>query len=361
MIAVVLVGGKGTRLRPLTLSCPKPMLPIAGVPMLERVLAYLKGHGVTRAVLSLGYQPDAFLRAYPDDVIAGLPVSYAIESQPLDTGGGIAFAAASAGIEEAFLAVNGDILTDADLGALIDFHRAGDALATIGLTPVEDPSAYGVVVTEEPRQGKVVSFIEKPPRQEAPTNMINAGIYVLEPEVFAGLQPSSAVSIERTIFPDLARRGRLLAMSSPAYWIDTGTPAKYLEAQMDLLHGRRGDQLALGAVESRPGIHELGPTQLWGECKSPVLAGVGASSAPTALVSSSILGSRVTVGPTARVVGSVVLDGAVIEAGAVVEDSIIGPGARVLTGVRVEGPVIVGPDAVVSDLVSGRGELSDRG
>lgn len=166
MRAVVLVGGEGTRLRPLTLTAPKQMLPIVEEPMIERVVGHLADHGMGDAVLSLGYRPDAFIDAYPDGTIAGVRLTYAVEPSPLDTAGAIRFAAAHAGIDETFVVVNGDVLTDSDLSGLVAFHRERGAEATISLTPVEDPSAFGVVPTDD--QGRVEAFIEKPPATRRP-------------------------------------------------------------------------------------------------------------------------------------------------------------------------------------------------
>ncbi|MGH9079194.1 MAG: nucleotidyltransferase family protein, partial [Acidimicrobiales bacterium] len=212
MRAVVLVGGEGTRLRPLTLTTPKQMLPIVEEPMIERVVGRLAEHGIEDAVLSLGYRPDAFIDAYPDGAIAGVSVTYAVEPTALDTAGAIRFATAFAGIDETFVVVNGDVLTDADLSGLVDFHRQHGAEATIRLTPVEDPSAFGVVPTDD--QGRVEAFIEKPSRDEAPTNLINAGAYVFEPTVLDRIPRERRVSIERETFPALVEEGTLYAEGS---------------------------------------------------------------------------------------------------------------------------------------------------
>ena len=196
---MVLVGGEGTRLRPLTLTTPKQMLPVGGRPMIERVLGHLARHGIDEVVLSLGYRPDAFLDAYPDGRCAGVELIYAVEATPLDTAGAIRFAARFAGIDETFVVVNGDVLTGARRDGLVAFHRERGAEATMALTPVEDPSAFGVVPTDE--EGRVMAFIEKPPPGEAPTNLINAGTYVLEPSVLARIPEGRRVSIERETFP----------------------------------------------------------------------------------------------------------------------------------------------------------------
>ena len=181
MRAVVLVGGFGTRLRPLTFTTPKQMLPIIHRPMIEHVLEHLSAHGITDAVLSMGYRPDAFADAYPDGECAGVKVHYAVEPEPLDTAGAIRFAALHAGIADRFVVVNGDVLTDLDLTALVAFHDAHHGEGTIALHQVQDPSAYGVVPTDD--DGRVLAFVEKPAPGEAPTDLINAGTYVLEPAV----------------------------------------------------------------------------------------------------------------------------------------------------------------------------------
>ena len=174
MRAVVLVGGFGTRLRPLTLTTPKQMLQVADRPMLEWVLGHLAVHGVDDVVLSLGYKPDAFLDAYPDDRCAGVHLSYAVEPEPLDTAGAIGFAARSAGIDERFLVVNGDVLTDIDLAQIVAFHEEREAMATIGLVAVENPLEFGIVITRE--DGSIERFLEKPTWGQVFSDTINAGI-----------------------------------------------------------------------------------------------------------------------------------------------------------------------------------------
>ncbi len=254
MKAVVLVGGEGTRLRPLTLSAPKQMLPIVGVPMIERVLGHLARHGVDEAVLSLGYLPDAFMEAYPDGRAAGIRLFYAVEPEPLDTAGAVRFAATLAGIAETFVVVNGDVLTDLDLTSLVAFHRERRAEGTIALHPVADPSAFGVVPTDE--EGRVTAFVEKPPRDEAPTNEINAGTYVLEASVLARIPEGGRVSIERETFPTMVRDRCLFARSDESYWLDTGTPAAYLDANFDYLNGAARPDRRARAGGPRPiGLH----------------------------------------------------------------------------------------------------------
>ena len=314
----MLVGGFGTRLRPLTLSTPKQMLPVGNRPMLERVVEHLAGHGVDRAVLSLGYRPDAFRDAYPDGTCAGVELHYAVEPEPRDTAGAIRFAADDAGITERFLVVNGDVLTDLDVTELVARHEAVGAEATLALHRVEDPSAFGVVPTEP--DGRVVAFIEKPPRDEAPTDLINAGTYVLEPSVLARIEPDVPVNVERVTFPAIAADRALYAFDGDTYWIDAGTPATLLQANLDLLTDRRG------APED--GVH------------------------PEARVEGSVtrswIGAGAVVREGAHVEGALVLPGAVVDRRAVVRDAIIGPGALVGEGATVDDGSVLGDDVRIA-------------
>ena len=345
MRAVVLVGGEGTRLRPLTWTTPKQMLPVVEVPMIERVLGHLGGHGVESVVLSLGYRPDAFLAAYPDGRCAGLEVTYAVEPSPMDTAGGIRFAARHAGIDESFIVVNGDVLADIDLTELIDFHRRRGAEATISLTPVDDPSAFGVVPTDA--EGRVQAFIEKPARDEAPTNMINAGFYVLEASVLDRIPPDRKVNIERETFPAIVDDGRLYALASDAYWHDTGTPERYIQAHVDLLSGRRPGDPAPGARLIAEGVWTLGSPEIRGDVQPRTLLGDGAVVDADASVRHSVIGAGSRVGRGASVCGSVVLPGAVIGDGASVDGSIVGAGVVVGEKAAVRGLTVLGSGAVV--------------
>jgi len=326
--AIVLVGGEGTRLRPLTLSAPKQMLSIVGVPMIERVLAGLAGHGIDEAVLSLGYLPDAFVSAYPDGQAAGVRLVYAVEPEPMDTAGAIRFAADHAGVDETFVVVNGDVLTDLDLTALVAFHRDRGAEGTIALHPVKDPSAFGVVPTDA--AGRVTAFVEKPPRDEAPTNEINAGTYVLEPSVLGRIPGGVRVSVERETFPAMVRDQTLYALADEAYWLDAGTAAAYLQANRDLIAGLRGRPPCPGA-EMVDGLWVRGQPVLAGRLSGPCFVDDGVVVADGALVERSVLEA-----------------GAVVESGAVVSESVLMAGARVAAGSRVAGSVL-GPGSTVGE------------
>jgi mannose-1-phosphate guanylyltransferase len=267
----------------------------------------------------MGYRPDAFADAYPDGRCAGVELHYAIEPEPLDTAGAIRFAATDAGIDERFVVVNGDVLTDLDIGALVRFHDEHGGEGTIALHQVADPSAFGVVPTDP--DGRVLAFVEKPPRGEAPTDLINAGTYVLEATVLDRIAAGRKVSIEREVFPAMVDDGVLFAMSGNTYWIDTGTPAKYLECQMDLLDGRRGDH--------PDGVH---PT---------------AQVSPDATVRRAVVGADAVVEAGATITDAVLLPGARVEAGAVVDRAVLGRGSRIGPGARVDDLAVIGDRAVV--------------
>lgn len=301
MKAVVLVGGFGTRLHPLTLTTPKQMLPVLDRTMLEHVVAGLGAHGVDEVVLSLGYKEDVFRDAYPGGECAGVALTYAVEPEPLDTAGAVRFAADIAGIDETFIVVNGDVFTDLDVTEVWNRHHEVGAEGTIALTPVDDPSRFGVVPTDD--DGRVLGFVEKPPRDRAPTNWVNAGTYVLEPAVLRRIETGRKVSIERETFPAVAAAGGLWAVHSDAYWADAGTPQTYIDIQLDLIDGVRG-----AACEA--------------------------------------IAESASIAAGAQVDHSVVMAGATIGAGAVVRDSIISPGARVADNAVVDGS-IVGRRAIV--------------
>jgi len=310
MLAVVLVGGFGTRLRPLTADLPKQMLPICGVPMIEWVVGHLATHGVEEVGLSLGYRPDDFLNAYPDGQIAGIPYRVAVEPEPRGTAGAVRFATDEFGVDDTFLVSNGDVLTDLDITELIEFHREHQAEATIALQPVADPSRFGVVSTS--LDGQVKEFVEKPEADQAPSNNVNAGTYVLEPSVIERIPGGIEVSIERETFPELTRAGTLYALPSSTYWLDTGTPEQFLEANLDVLLGRRLRRA------------ELPPAHL----------------DPSAEVVDSVIGVDSRIGAGARIQRSVLFRDCQVDAKASVTDSVLADSVYVGEGARLERCVI---------------------
>jgi NDP-sugar pyrophosphorylase family protein len=337
---VVLVGGEGLRLRPLTADVPKQALPVAEVPMLGRVLQHLGAHGITSVVLAVAYRPDVFYSLFPDDRSGDVSLSYAVEPTPLDTGGAIRFAAESAGIDDTFLVVNGDVLTDLDLGALVAFHRSAGGEATLSLTRVDDPSAYGSVVVGD--GGRVLAFLEKPSPGEAAGDLVNAGTYVLEPSVLARIPSGRRVSVEREVFPGLVAEGSLRALAAPAYWLDMGTPARYLQAHLDLLSGRLAGPPAPGAQRQREGVWTLGEAVIDGDVEPPALVGDAAFVAAGSRVEWSVVGAGARVHENAQVRRSVLLPGSTVRPGAVVQDSIVGERAVVGEATVVQATTVVG-------------------
>ncbi|MGI9186498.1 MAG: sugar phosphate nucleotidyltransferase, partial [Gaiellales bacterium] len=332
MIAVVLVGGEGTRLRPLTLDEPKPVLPIGGIPFMSLLLDRLAAAGVTKVILSCGYLPDR-LRAGIGTPPPGVEVEVVVEDEPLGTAGAIRFAAAGR-VDGPFLALNGDVLGDADFGALVAAHRAAGATASIGLTPVDDPTRFGVVVHDE--QGNVERFVEKPPTADglgpAPW-WVNAGAYVLDPSVLDMIPSERMVSIEREVFPELVGRG-LICVRSEGYWRDIGTLESFLSANADAVAGRVHTRLngSAGAVLVDPSAEVADDAIVTG----PVLIAAGARvEAGARLGPDVVVGAGATIAPAAAVRGSVLLAGAQVASHAHVEGSVIGRNALVGERARV--------------------------
>jgi mannose-1-phosphate guanylyltransferase len=347
--AIVLVGGEGTRLRPLTYTTPKPLLPIANEPFLERQLTWLARHGIDEVVLSLGYLPDAFSAHFPADRFGDLTLRYAVEDEPLGTAGGIRYAAEVSGIDERFVVCNGDVLTTLDLTEMVRFHDGQGGEATIHLCRVDDPSAFGVVPTRP--DGQVIAFVEKPPREKAPSHWINAGTYVLEPSVLDRIPPRFTVSIERETFPRmLDRRGRLFALQSDAYWIDIGTPGKYVEANGDVISRELGTPPARGAVEAAPGVWTQGDVSIAADARvePPVLFGEGSIVAAGARVGRAVLGPGCEVAAGACALRSVMLDGARLEPDAQAVDAVVGPDAVLEERAVARDCTVIGAGATVA-------------
>ena len=302
MHAIVLVGGFGTRLRPLTDTIPKSMLTVGNEPIITRLVRRLERSGVTTVTLSLGFLPDVFIAAFPDGRCGTVEMRYAVEPEPLDTAGAIRFAATASGVGETFVVVNGDVITDLDVAALVATHRDRSAEATLHLTPVEDPSAFGVVELEG--DGRVQRFLEKPAPGVTESNLINAGTYVMEPSVLDRIAPDVPVSVERATFPGIAERGALFGVATHDYWLDVGRPELYRKANLDLLAGRYDGGL--------PGI----PAATAGVDRRALIAN-------DAIVHESIVAAGVSVGAGSRVRGSVLLAGSSVGQDVVVEDSVV--------------------------------------
>jgi mannose-1-phosphate guanylyltransferase len=343
--ALILAGGEGTRLRPLTTTIPKPVLPLANRPFISYMLDWLAAHGFREVVMSCGFLADGVRAVLGDGAGHGLKIRYVEEPEPLGTAGAVKFAEDL--LEERFAVLNGDILTDFDLSALHALHGRRGARATIALIEVEDPSAYGLVLRDS--EDRVTEFLEKPeaPLPDVPS-LINAGAYVLEHEVLASVPEGRPVSFEREVFPALVGDG-LFGCAVSGYWIDIGTPERYLQSTRDILEGTI--KTAGGAIPStRPSIGEDSTLASDVELRQPVLVGVECEIGEKAEVGPvAVLGDRCLIGPRSRLENAVLLEGASVGGDAVVRDSIVGSGAQVGAGSSVEGGTIVGAGARVED------------
>jgi mannose-1-phosphate guanylyltransferase len=361
--AVILVGGQGTRLRPLTERIRKDMLPLVDRPLLAYTFEHLRRYGVRQGIVSCGYLPDQISEHFGSRY-GDLELEYCIEEAPLGTAGGIAFAARE--LESTFYALNGDSLREADLGALVEFHRETGARATILLTPVADPTRYGLVRLAP--DGRVSTFLEKPRPEEIDTDLINAGLYVLEPNVLEHVAPGRAVSIERDVFPRLADEGSVFGLALDGYWLDVGTPESYLQAHRDVLERSFPTEVgdALGAdftlvdasARVDPGARLVPPVyvgpgavvEAGARAGSLAVLGAGARVGAGAIVESSVLGADATVGSHAVLVGSVVGDGADVgEACEIRNLAVVGPGARIGSGNALDHGLRIGADQVIPD------------
>lgn len=328
MRAVILIGGMGTRLRPFTLSTPKPLLPVLNRPFLEYQFQILRRHGVKKVALCVSYRAEAFRRAFGDGRRLGLELSYVREKLPLGTGGAVKNAEPL--LSGTTLVLNGDVLNAFDIGAFLRFHRARRAEISIALTRAKDPTLYGLVLTDE--GGLVRRFLEKPSWDEVETNTINAGAYLFEPSVLGHIPAGVPYSLERGLFPErLAAGARLGGFVSPGYWIDIGTVDKYLQVHLDLLQGRTPFK---PGADARPLRNPDG---------ARVAAGRGLKTAPFVRFGGAVsLGAGVRLGRGAQLSDCVVLDGAEIGDGARLERCVVGPRARVGTH------AILGPGAALA-------------
>ncbi len=318
---MILVGGKGTRLRPLTLSAPKPMLPTAGLPFLTHLLSRIADAGIEHVILGTSYKAEVFEAEFGDGSKLGLQIEYVTESSPLGTGGGIANVAPKLR-HDTVMVFNGDVLSGADLGRLLEFHRAKGADVTLHLVRVSDPRAFGCVPTDA--DDRVVAFLEK--TEDPPTDQINAGTYVFNRDILDRIPRGREVSVEREVFPALLADGvKICGYVDATYWRDMGTPEDFVRGSADLvrgiapspaLHGHRGEQLVHDGAAVSPGAVLIGGT---------------------------VVGRGAEIGPGVRLDGAVVFDGVKVEAGSVIERSILGFGVR------------IGPRALIRDGVIGDG------
>ena len=336
MKAVILVGGEGTRLWPLTCNTPKAMVPILNRPFLEHLLCYLEKHGVTDIILAMGYLPDPIQSRLGDGTRFGVRVTYLVEESPLGTAGAVKNAESL--LDEPFIVFNGDILTEIDLSAMLRRHQEIKPKASIALTPVDNPTVYGVVETDA--QDRVKRFMEKPSRDKITTNMVNAGIYILEPEVLQYIPATSPSMFEHHLFPLLLELGEtILSYPSDAYWIDIGTPEKYLKVHHDLLL-RWSDETVRREGESQihPAARIEGPVLFAEEC---VIAEGVEIKGPV------VFGSRCRIGKGAVIEGAVLWDDSQVGEGAVLRNCVAGFRSYVQEGCYIPEECILGDNVTV--------------
>jgi mannose-1-phosphate guanylyltransferase len=346
MKAILLAGGKGTRLRPLTVHTPKPIVPILNRPFLYYQIDQLKEiPEIDEVILSLNYQPRRIEEIVGEGDGLGIRVRYVVEPMPLGTGGAIRYAGDS--LTESVVVFNGDVLTQVDLAAVLRLHRERKAKATIVLTPVDNPRAYGLVETDA--QGNIQRFLEKPEDKEITCNTINAGIYVLEPDTFDRIPKDTAWSIERSFFPSLIERGEtFVAYIDHGYWIDIGTPAKYLQVHRDIMDGRysappfNGSSMAWTSPDARvdEGAEITGPCFI----DEGAVIKAGAKIRPY-----SVIGRQTHVEEGAVVDGSIVWPNGWIGPEASLKGSILGRNCHVGRSAVIETPVVLGDKTVITD------------
>lgn len=356
MQGVILVGGEGTRLRPLTWTVPKPMVPILNRPFLEWMIGHLRGHGIDDIILGLCYLPDRIRDYFGEGERHGVRLTYVREETPLGTAGAVQNVADHLDRARPFFVFNGDVFSDIDLSAMLRFHRERGAVATISLTPVPDPSAFGVVDHE--RDGRVRRFIEKPPPGTAPTNLINAGTYVLEPTVLDFIPRGQHYMFERGVFPGLLDAGKpVYSWADNSYWVDIGTPERYHAVHRDLLTGQVHvaglPQYNARGVAPGEGCQIDPSARLTG----PILLGPGCAIAANAELTGPLaLGPSCRIGEGAIVVDSVLGARVEIASGGEVRGAILGPRCRVARGAVVAGGAVLGEGVTVES-----GNRLDRG
>ncbi|MEX2446024.1 MAG: NDP-sugar synthase [Dehalococcoidia bacterium] len=329
MRAIVLAGGEGTRLRPLTRRTPKPLVPLLDRPLVERLLLHLRAHGFRHVTLALTRTafPGAVEAAFGDGSRLDITIEYAYEDQPLGSGGAIA--AIAAGWDETFLVCNGDIVTDLDLGAMLEAHRARGAELSISLYEVEDPSPFGVADVDG--DGRIRRFVEKPPREEAPSRMVNSGMWLFEPALLASMDAATFNRVEDRLFPDLCAAGRpVYGFPHGPYWADVGNPAALLRVNLDLVAALPGGVLVAEDATVAPGARVV----------APAVIGAGCTLEEGATVEGSVLWDGVHIGADATVRSSTIASGARIGAGAMLHDAVVAHEASVAPDARLEGVAV---------------------
>lgn len=337
MKALFLAGGKGTRLRPITNELPKPMVPVIGKPLLERNIESLKKHGVKEIVLSTCYKPSKIEKYFGNGEKLDVKVNYISEDIPLGTAGAIKNAEEF--FDDTFVVFNADILSDIDISDMVRWHKKKGALATIATTEVEDPSAYGVI--EYNKKGFVTAFKEKPKPHETTSNLINAGVYIFEPELLNEIPLGRTVSIERETYPMLLNKKKKIALYNKcSYWLDLGTPDKYIKAHNDILSGKfkmlnhdfnKNPQYISSTAKIHKNAKIVGSVYIGDNVEIGAFAVIG---------SNTFLGDNSQVGASSKIIGSVLWDHASVGSGAMIADSVIMSNCKVATNTKEQNIIL---------------------
>jgi len=360
MEAIILAGGKATRLRPLSCNTAKTMMPVLNRPFLEHLIGYLKKYNVNDIILTLSYLPEQIQDYFGDGDKFGVEITYLVEDLPLGSAGAVGNAVKL--LDSPFIVFNGDIVTDLDLSSMMNLHRDRNATVTIALTPVDNPTIYGVVETDS--QGRVKRFKEKPGWDEVTTNMINAGVYIMGPEILSYIPPRTFFTFERNVFPALIERGQIIyGYPFEDYWIDIGTPEKYLRLNHDLLHRYLGDKGVKFEGDSfvHPSVRIEGPVIIGDGCfidkncvvKGPVALASGCQIEEGAMVEGAVLWQNCKVSKGAKLRNCVLASNCYIGEGSEVWDNCvlgdnvrIGEGNRLCHGVRIWPDKSIEPNAI---------------
>jgi mannose-1-phosphate guanylyltransferase len=360
MKATILVGGEATRLHPLTHNIPKAMVPVLNTPFLEHVIRHLSSHGIKDIILAQSHFSQPIESYFGNGRQFGVKLRYIIEDTPLGTAGAVKNAEKY--LDETFLVLNGDIFTDLDITAMIAFHQARQAKATIALTPVDDPTTYGLVETNA--QGRVTRFVEKPSWEQVTTNMINAGTYILEPDTLNRIPPQTNFSFEHELFPLLLDQGEpVYAYPSAVYWIDMGTPEKYLQLHRDLLSGSSvqhscpvGEEVVMGAqCPIDPAAQMKGPVLIGNNCTiggkvrlvGPVVIGSGSTILEDAVIEASVIWRNARLEPGVILRDSVIADNVRLNANSTIHGSVLGDNVTVVSGSKLEPGSKIPPGTMV--------------
>ena len=349
MKAVILIGGEATRLRPLTCNIPKAIVPVLNTPFLEHIIQYLSSHQVKSIILAQSRLSQPIESYLGDGSQFGVKLNYSIEDAPLGTAGAVKNAEKY--LDETFLVLNGDTFNDLDITAMIDFHLKTKAKATIASAPVDDPTSYGLVETDA--KGRVTRFLEKPSWSQVTTNMINAGTYVLEPEVLARIPSQANFSFERELFPLLLEKGEAIyAYPSSAYWIDIGTPEKYLQLHRDLLSGKSSqyvlaprEEVVIGEQSYiHPTAQTRGPILIGSNCFigqnvrliGPIVIGHGSTILEDAVIEQSVVWRNARLGRRVKLKNSIVANDCCLNDDSIIEDSVLGDNVTVASGYKLK-------------------------